>query len=328
MVQLASDPASNDRLQRAALRPLHNLPAALTPFVGRAAEQAQVIARLREPACRLLTITGAGGIGKTRLAIEGARALLPADGADTPFPHGIFVVPLAALESADARDDLLATTVASALGLTLSGPEAPAVQVAQYLYEKALLLIFDNFEQVLAGAGLVPMLLQKAPALKILATSRERLNVRGEHVVELDGLPCPELARSNTPTPERSAIPAPSAQELERFDAIRLFVQTAQAAVPDFGLSDETAPAVARICRLVEGLPLGIELAAAWVRVLSCDEIGQEIAQNIDFLTSTSTMASWNWPQVMGSPSSTKKPWPAAPGCVHASRIASTQSST
>jgi predicted ATPase/DNA-binding NarL/FixJ family response regulator len=272
-----------------AARSPHNLPAALTPFVGREAERAQVVARLREPACRLLTITGAGGAGKTRLALEAGRALAPTPGVETPFAHGVALIPLALASS----EDVLATTIATALGITLSGPDSPAAQVGQFLREKALLLILDNFEQVVSGAPFVAALLQDAAGVKILATSRERLNVRGERVFELSGLAFPDDRRPTTDDrPPRSSGLDPtvggqsSVVGLEGYDAIRLFVQTAQAVEPSFELTAETAPAIARICRMGEGLPLGIELAAAWARVLSPDEIAHEIGQNLDFLTS------------------------------------------
>jgi predicted ATPase/DNA-binding NarL/FixJ family response regulator len=279
----------NGAASRTTQRVLHNLPAAVTPFIGRDAERAQLVERLRDPTCRLLTVTGAGGVGKTRLALEVGRSLVPAADADTPFAHGVRLVSLAALDNLDLSNDLLATTIASALGLALSGPDEALDQVAQYLSEKALLLIFDNFEQVLGGAGLIARLLQDAPYLKILATSRERLNIRGERVFELAGLPFPdERGTVGGDTVSSPSLPRPvSPADIDSYDAVQLFIRMAQSVDPDFALTAETARPVARICQLVEGLPLGIELAAAWVRVFSCDEIAHEIAQNLDFLSST-----------------------------------------
>jgi predicted ATPase/DNA-binding CsgD family transcriptional regulator len=275
-------------------RPPHNLPAALTPFVGRVPELSQVVERLREPASRLVTITGAGGAGKTRLAIEAGRALAPGQSDITPFIHGVALATLASIAVPTTSEEILATTIASALGITLSGPESPAAQVAQFTREKALLLILDNFEQALSGAAFVATLLQEAPQLTILVTSRNRLNIRGERVVELSGLPFPDEQRDKEGRPQEAgaaaaASPSDQLAALERYDAIQLFVQTAQAVEPSFELSVATAPAVARVCRMVEGLPLGIELAAAWVRVLSPDEIAHEIGQNLDFLTSSTS---------------------------------------
>jgi predicted ATPase/DNA-binding CsgD family transcriptional regulator len=256
-------------------RPLHNLPAALTPFIGRDAERAQVIARLRQQSTRLLTITGAGGVGKTRLAMEAAQALIPRSGADTPFVHGVYLAPLATLGEHETPGDVLAATLVGALGVALSGSEPPAAQVIHFLREKAMLLLVDNLEHVPGGVAFITNLLQASPALTLVVTSRQRLNMRGEQVIELAGLPFPAAGQALAP------------DGLVGYGAIELFVQSAQALQPDFTLSAETAPVVARICQLVEGLPLCIELAAAWIRVLSCDEIAQEIGRNLDFLTST-----------------------------------------
>jgi predicted ATPase/DNA-binding CsgD family transcriptional regulator len=169
---------------------------------------------------------------------------------------------------------MLAAILVSALGIGLAGSEPPADQLFQYLREKTVLLLIDNLEHVRGGLAFITSLLQAAPALKIVVTSRQRLGVRGEQVIELAGLPFP--------TPDQTVTLA----ALASYPAIDMFVQSAQALQPDFALNDRTAPAVARICQLVEGLPLGIELAAAWIRVLSCDEIAQEIGRNLDFLSS------------------------------------------
>ncbi|HJZ46202.1 MAG TPA: tetratricopeptide repeat protein [Roseiflexaceae bacterium] len=274
MDQPGFEQTPSDAAARAPARPPHNLPAALTPFVGRDTECAQVTARLRQQNTRLLTITGAGGVGKTRLALEAALSLIPAPGVETPFAHGVCLAPLATLGEHETLADVLATTLVSALGIALAGPESPAAQVIQYLREKAILLLVDNLEHVAGGVAFITSLLQAAPALTIVVTTRQRLNMRGEQVMELAGLPFPAPGQ------------VPGLEALARYDAIELFVQSAQALQPDFALSAETGPAVARICQLVEGLPLGIELAAAWIRVLSCDEIAQEIARNLDFLSS------------------------------------------
>ncbi|HEU5100615.1 MAG TPA: tetratricopeptide repeat protein [Roseiflexaceae bacterium] len=275
MDERASEPIANNASAQATTRPLHNLPAALTPFIGRDAERAQVIARLRQQSTRLLTITGAGGVGKTRLAMEAAQALIPRSGVDTPFIHGVYLAPLATLGEHETPGDVLAATLVSALGMPLSGSEPPAAQVIQFLRQKAMLLLVDNLEHVSGSAAFISSLLQASPALTVVVTSRQRLNMRGEQVIELAGLPFPAAGQALEP------------EGLANYEAIQLFVQSAQALQPDFALNAETAPAVARICRLVEGLPLCIELAAAWIRVLSCDEIAQEIGRNLDFLTST-----------------------------------------
>jgi predicted ATPase/DNA-binding CsgD family transcriptional regulator/predicted negative regulator of RcsB-dependent stress response len=275
-------------------RPLHNLPAPLTAFVGREAESAQVIALLSDPACRLVSIIGAGGVGKTRLALEVAHTL--ANDPQPSYPDGIYAVPLAALTASEPLDDVLATAIADALGLSFSGPEAPAAQVRNYLRTRTMLLLLDNVEHLSAGTPFLVALLQGAPGLKLLATSRERLHIRGEWILALDGLAYPD-ERSTTDdrrptTDELSNTGYGSAMvggqwsvvDLEHYGAIRLFVQVARMHAPDFALTAEAVPAVVRICQLVAGLPLGIELAASWTRLLPCAEIASEIAQNLDFL--------------------------------------------
>jgi predicted ATPase/DNA-binding CsgD family transcriptional regulator len=276
--------------------PRHNLPALLTSFVNRDAERAMVLARLRDPACRLVTIAGAGGVGKTRLALEAAAQLIP--GRDDPprFAHGVYLVSLVGLNA----DEALATSIASALGIGLSGPNSATIQVRNYLREKAMLLVLDNFEHLLSEAPYLSDLLQAGPELTLLVTSRERLNLRGEWVVELDGLAFPadrgpkDGSSRRAVGDARSSVryPAPSigrsATELEQYSAVQLFVQTARTHTPELDVNAGTAPAIARICRLVGGLPLGIELAASWTRFLSCTEIADELDQTLDFLTSDS----------------------------------------
>ena len=250
----------------------YNLPAPRTAFVGRQPEYAHLLDRLRDPTCRLITITGPGGAGKTRLALEAARALLPTAPGPTPFVHGVYLVPLAALSAQTPLEDALATTMATALGIALAGPEAPTAQVQAYLREKALLLVVDNAEHLLAGAPFLADLLEAAPRLTLLVTSRVRLRLRGEWVVELAGLPFPDAEHNSTEP------------ELALYGAIQLFAQTAQSVDAAFTLTPAVLPAICRICQLVDGLPLAIELAASWTHVLSCDEIADEIAKNLDFL--------------------------------------------
>lgn len=246
------------------------LPHQPTPFVGRLDELAEITGLLGSPDCRLLTLVGPGGIGKTRLAIEAARqvAVQGESGKTAQFSRGIYFVPLAPLHS----DGFLIQTIGDVLNISFRTEESPQLQLINYLREKPILLVMDNFEHLISGAGLLSEILAAAPAVKILATSRLRLNLREEWVLEVGGMPFPESEQVPT---------------FEDFSAIRLFLQHARRARLDFSLSVDEKPAVIRICQLVQGMPLGIELSAAWVKMLSCREIAAEIEQNLDFLTTS-----------------------------------------
>lgn len=257
------------------------VPAPSTPLVDREEELAQIIEHLSDPACRLLTLIGPGGIGKTRLAIQAALQMAEAETGDGErmFPHGVFFIPLAPLTSAS----LLVSTIADALDFSFYSGEDPGGQLLDYLRQKQLLLVLDNFDHLLAqpGVDLPAEILQQAPQVKILAVSRERLNLQGEWLLPLQGLSVPE-------PPPRPAPQEDAAWDgAETFSAVQLFLQRARAVSPDFSLQGEAKPCVARICRLVEGIPLAIELAAAWIRMLSCPEIARQIEHNLDFLTTS-----------------------------------------
>ncbi|MFL5806770.1 MAG: LuxR C-terminal-related transcriptional regulator [Roseiflexaceae bacterium] len=266
----------------------HNLPAPMTAFVGREVECAQARALLRDPTCRLVSITGVGGVGKTRMALEIARAF--SSEPRSPFPDGIYMVPLAALSASGPLDDVLAAAIVSALGVTFSGTEMLAVRIRQYLRAKTMLLLLDNMEHLTTGVVFLIGLLQDAPGLKLLVTSHERLRLHGEWIVALEGLPFPDQRAmpsdisAGASGPEEEAASLWSESDLERYSAMRLFAQATRMYTPDFALTPATAQAVAQICRLVAGLPLGIELAASWTRLLSCKDIAAEIAQSLDFL--------------------------------------------
>ncbi len=235
----------------------HNLPVQLTPFVGRESELAQVTELLNLPACRLLTVVGAGGIGKTRLALRVAEE------ASRTFKDGVCFAPLSAIDS----PDLFITALAHSLQISLTGQEDPLAQISNYVREKELLLVLDSFEHLLAATEQVTHLLQRAPNLTLLITSRERLYVQSEWLYEVKGLKCPG---DETPQAFDS-------------DAVQLFAQSACRVCPDF-LASANPQAVGQICRLVEGMPLAIELAASWTRALSCPEIVQEIERDVGFL--------------------------------------------
>jgi predicted ATPase len=247
---------------------LHNLPLQTTSFVGRQAELTQIAHHLNQPDCRLLTLIGVGGIGKTRLALQAAGQTLDA------FADGVYFVPLAKISS----PEFLVLTIGEALDYPLSGEADPRRQLLNYLQQKEMLLVLDNFEHLLSAPGgngsgrdLLLEMVQIAPKLKLLVTSRERLNLQAEWLLPLQGLPYP---------------PAETTFEEETFEAVELFAQGAQRVQPEFTLSAEW-PEVVRLCRLLDGMPLGIELAATWVSMIPCADIVQELSQGLDLLSTT-----------------------------------------
>jgi predicted ATPase/DNA-binding SARP family transcriptional activator len=241
---------------------LHNLPHHATPFIGREEEREKIETLLDDPGCRLVTLVGPGGIGKTRLALEAARKQLGR------FAHGVYFVPLGPVGS----PSYLVTTIAESLQFIFYNGHhgrQQRTQLFDYLQEKDLLLVIDNFEHLLEGAGLLSDILRQAPAVKILVTSQERLNLQEEWLVEIDGLQCPS-----------GSSPA----DVLACNAAQLFVERARQVQPAFTLTNDDLPGVADICRLVGGMPLGIELASSWVRMLSCREIAEQIKNSLDFL--------------------------------------------
>jgi len=278
--------------------PAHNLPAELTPFVGRKPLLNKIIVHLQDPGCRLLTLVGPGGSGKTRLARQAARAFL-SKGADSLFVDGLFFVPLAPLRSSES----VVPTIASAIGFSFYEGGTPKQQLLDYLRHKRTLIVLDNLEHLLARppssqgerrdrvsaprgasappsstakvASLVLELLHAASGVKILVTSRARLNVRGEHLLPIEGMHYPETL------PE-------TASELDQYSAVQLFLTSAREVRPDFQPTTDEVQHVIHICRLVEGMPLALLLAAAWMELLTPAEIAHElenkVAQAIDFL--------------------------------------------
>jgi predicted ATPase/DNA-binding CsgD family transcriptional regulator len=246
-----------DQRQKSVIRPRINLPSESTPFVGRRDELVQIARLLKET--RLLTLTGQGGIGKTRLALKAAKA--EAD----DFEDGCFFVSLAPIHSVEQ----LIQTVAETLKFPLATHESPKYQLLRYLKKKQILLVMDNFEHLLEGVGIISEILLAAPEVKILATSREKLSLQSETTLYVGGMGFPSKLESGDPL---------------NYDAVNLFVQSACKICPGFHPSPEEQWQITHICQTVQGMPLAIELAAAWLHILNLDEIDVELKKGIDFL--------------------------------------------
>lgn len=261
----------------------HNLPSQPTPFIGRQADLAQIITRLNDQGCRLLTIVGPGGMGKTRLALQTAQTILDvgftladSEAGSTAYPKfadGVFFVALAGV----ASPDLLVSTIAATLDFTPYGNGTPQSQLLGHLRPKTILLVLDNFEHLLDGVDVITSLLAAALGVKVLTTSREALNLYEEWLHPLSGM--------SFPGDEDEARRESNAQ-LSDYTAVQLFVQRAQRMKPSFDLTSEGA-AVVRICHLVGGMPLGIEMATSWLKHFPCEQIAKEIERNLDFLATT-----------------------------------------
>lgn len=248
--------------QRAPAR--HNLPLQETPFIGRDNELDAIAVSLADPCCRLLTLIGPGGVGKTRLALEAARQQIGT------FNDGVFFVPLVTVQS----DDLLPAALASALDFSPFGDKPTANQVLRYVVNKHMLWLLDTFEQLLPlkPDSLIVQILQHAPGVVLLVTSRQRLNLKEECLLPLSGLDYPDSLE----TPDN-----------EKLDALQLFVNRARRVQPTFTLSNATnRQATARICQLLEGLPLGVELAAAALWSHSLSEIATRLTSSLRSLES------------------------------------------
>ncbi len=243
----------------------HNLRVQPTDFVGRTRELEDLQSLVRAPDIRLVTLTGPGGIGKTRLALQAAAEAIHA------FPQGVFAISCETLPSAA----LLPSTIEQALSLTPSGRIDPRTHLLNQLRRRALLLVLDNYESLLPDTTLVREILERAPHVKLLLTSREPVNLPEERLYPLGGLRFPRKS-----SPEEVA-------HFETFDAAQLFFLAALRTDKFFAIPESTRDAVVTICELVEGLPLGLELAATSVSVFSCQEIAQRITQGLGVLETT-----------------------------------------
>ncbi len=242
-----------------------DLPAEPSAFLGRARELEQIEDLLRDGDVRLLTLLGPGGIGKTRLALRVAANL------DDVFDDGVFFVDLEATRGAAS----VLVAIARSVGLADAGEGSQLDELVSRLKDRQCLVVLDNFEQVMTAAVTVARLRDDCPRLRLLVTSREALNVRGEHRFPVPPLALPEDAATHR-----------SAEQLIRYEAIRLFVERAQAVRPDFRLTDENASAVAEICLRLDGLPLAIELATARIGLFSPEALRDRLGSRLTLLRS------------------------------------------
>jgi predicted ATPase/class 3 adenylate cyclase len=240
---------------------MKGLPSPGTSFVGRTSELEMIDGLLEDPNCRLLTLVGPGGVGKTRLALEAAARRIER------YPHGVHFVPLVYVAAPEFLAPAVAEAIQFAVDAVHSGLSAQE-QLLDYLSERSTLLVLDNFEHLVDAASLLGELIERAPGVELLTTSRERLNVQSEWVYDVEGLDLAVNGNGGS-------------------SALRLFVERAAQASPGFALDEKSRLQVLRVCRFVSGMPLGIELAASWVSMLSCAEIADEIERNVDFLATS-----------------------------------------
>jgi predicted ATPase/DNA-binding CsgD family transcriptional regulator len=255
--------ASNETKNNPVLIAQGNLPVQITPFIGREEVKSAVIRLLSREDVRLLTLTGPPGIGKTRLSLEVAAGL------SQQFEDGVWFVGLAPITD----PALVASAIAQVLGLKQSGGRSNLDILADHLQSKQMLLVLDNFEQVIEAAPIVTELLGTAPRLKILVTSREGLRVRGEQEFAVPPLSLPNLER------------LPSADKVLEYEAVQLFAQRAASASIDFKVTDENALVIAAICWRLDGLPLAIELAAARSKLFPPQALFERLGQRLTLLT-------------------------------------------
>jgi predicted ATPase/DNA-binding NarL/FixJ family response regulator len=244
-----------------------NLPHQSTPFIGREQELDDLTTLLCNPDCRLLTLVGSGGMGKTRLALEAVHQVIIREQSDSAriFTNGIYFIALQPINS----PELIVSAIAEAIGFSFRGQQDPIAQLLEYLHDRQLLLILDNFEHLLEGADLIAEILQAAPDVQLLVTSREILNLQKEWVRKVRGMRFPDNDQI---------------EDVETYSAMKLFIERARQVRGNFSIEKEQA-CIIRLCQLVDGMPLAIELAVAWLKRLPCTEVATEIERNLDFLT-------------------------------------------
>jgi predicted ATPase/DNA-binding SARP family transcriptional activator len=254
----------------------HSLPRPATPFIGRTKELADIRRILTDPECRLLTLVGAGGMGKTRLALQVAQELIDSGYAAREFADGVYFVPLAPATDLNG----LAATIAQVILTDLFGSGLSPQQLIDLVAEKRMLLALDNFEHLRDAAPLLADLLVHAPGVRLLVTSREALGLAEAWLYSVGGLPVTQEEQNDQPEAEQEGDPP---------DALRLFVASARRKQPSFSLARQLAE-VTQICRLVGGMPLAIELAAAWLNVMPLEAIVADLQKGLDLLTSRNTV--------------------------------------
>ena len=237
-----------------------HLPISPTPLIGREIELSALRGMLSDPQCRLITLVGPGGIGKTRLAMEAACAQY------NEFKDGVAFISMASLSS----PSLIIPSIANALGVPLQGKTDTTGQLINHIHNRHLLLVPDNAEHLLDGVNVFTEIIKSAPHVKILCTSREPLNLRGEWRFEVKGLQYPQGVEDG---------------EFHNNSAVTLFLQRAHQVNTKLNLKNEDRAAIGRICKMVNGVPLAIELSAVWTRMLSYQEIALEIEKSLDFLS-------------------------------------------
>ncbi len=250
----------------------NNLPAQATPFIERGKEVARASALVKRPEVRLLTLTGPGGTGKTRLGLQVAFEMLD------QFDDGAYFVPLAPISD----PTLVAPTIARTLGVKEVGGQPLTESLRSYLRDKRMLLLLDNFEQVLKASPLLADLLADCPYLKLLITSRSAIHIYGQHEFPVPPMSLPPLS---APRAAGDHTPLMPLSQLSQYEAVRLFVERAVAVKPDFAVTNENAPAVAEICHRLDGLPLAIELAATRIKILSPQAMLVRLQSRLKLLT-------------------------------------------